>query len=292
MDRTAGAQFTDQSRAYAQVARAIEYLRAHARHQPRLAEVAAVVGLSESEFQRRFSDWAGISPKRFLQFLSKEHAKEALRRSANVLDATFDVGLSSPGRLHDLLVTCEALTPGELRASGEGVPMRWGYHPSPFGEVFVAATPRGVCSLAFVEPGGRDAGPDALRDQFPRADVRRDDDAAGAVVHRIFCASRPAEPLHLWVKGSNFQIKVWEALLRIPAGHLVSYRDIARAIGRPEAARAVGSAVGANPVALLIPCHRVIRASGDLGEYRWGLARKATLIASEAAAGGGASAAL
>jgi AraC family transcriptional regulator of adaptative response/methylated-DNA-[protein]-cysteine methyltransferase len=201
-----------------------------------------------------------------------------------VLDATFDAGLSSPGRLHDLLVTCEAVTPGELRAFGEGVPMRCGFFASPFGEAFVAVTPRGVCSLAFVEPGGRDAALEALRDEWPRADIRRDDAAAAAIACRIFGTARPADPVHLWVKGSNFQLKVWEALLRVPAGHLVSYRDVARAIGRPEASRAVGSAVAANSIALLIPCHRVIRASGDLGDYRWGPARKATLIASEAAA--------
>jgi AraC family transcriptional regulator of adaptative response/methylated-DNA-[protein]-cysteine methyltransferase len=274
----------EQSWAYAQIAQAIEYLRAHARRQPRLAEVAAFVGLSESEFQRRFSAWAGISPKRYLQFLSKEYAKQALRRSASVLDATFDAGLSSPGRLHDLLVTCEAVTPGELRASGEGVPMRCGFHPTPFGEMFVAVTPRGVCGLAFVEPDGRDDALDALRGEWSRADIRRDDAAAADIARRIFGTSRTTDPLHLWVKGSNFQLKVWEALLRIPAGHLVSYRDVARAIGRPEASRAVGSAVAANPVALLIPCHRVIRASGELGDYRWGPTRKATLIASEAAA--------
>jgi AraC family transcriptional regulator of adaptative response/methylated-DNA-[protein]-cysteine methyltransferase len=280
----AGQQVADCGRTYAQVARAIEYLRAHARRQPRLAEVAAAVGLSESEFQRRFSAWAGISPKRYLQFLSKEYAKQTLHRSASVLDATFDAGLSSPGRLHDLLVTCEAVTPGELRAFGEGVPMRCGFFASPFGEAFVAVTPRGVCSLAFVEPGGRDAALEALRDEWPRADIRRDDAAAAAIACRIFGTARPADPVHLWVKGSNFQLKVWEALLRVPAGHLVSYRDVARAIGRPEASRAVGSAVAANSIALLIPCHRVIRASGDLGDYRWGPARKATLIASEAAA--------
>ncbi|MCC6610965.1 MAG: methylated-DNA--[protein]-cysteine S-methyltransferase [Burkholderiales bacterium] len=277
-------QTPEQALPYAQVARAIEYLRAHARRQPRLAEVAAFVGLSESEFQRRFSSWAGISPKRFLQFLSKEYAKEALRRSASVLEAAFDAGLSSPGRLHDLLVTCEAVTPGEVRAFGDGVSIRCGFHPSPFGEMFVAVTPRGVCRLAFVEADGRDGALDALREEWPRADVRRDDAGAADIARRIFGSGRAADSLHLWVKGSNFQLKVWEALLRIPAGCLVSYRDVARAIGRPDAPRAVGSAVAANPVALLIPCHRVIRASGDLGEYRWGLARKATLIASEAVA--------
>lgn len=284
MELATGSTIAEQSRAYAQVARAIEFLWTHARRQPRLAEVAAVAGLSESEFQRRFSAWAGISPKRFLQFLSKEYAKQALRRSANVLDAAFEAGLSSPGRLHDLLVTCEAVTPGEHRLHGEGVRISCGFQPSPFGDVLVAATPRGVCSLAFVAPDERERALGALREEWPRAQIVRDDAAAAPIAQGIFGAARGGGPIHLWVKGSNFQLKVWEALLRIPSGHLVAYRDVARAIGRPEASRAVGSAIAANPVALLIPCHRVIRASGALGDYRWGLARKATLIAAEAAA--------
>jgi len=273
----------DESRAYAQVARAIAFVRRNARRQPRLAEVAAHIGLSESELQRRFSQWAGISPKRFLQFLTKEHAKRALREASSVLDAAYAAGLSSPGRLHDLLVASEAVSPGEHRALGRGVEIRYGWAPSPFGEVLVALTQRGVCKLAFVGEAGRDALHDELVAEWPLATIHRDDQAAVGIASRIFRVVSPNEPLHIWVKGSNFQIKVWEALLRIPQGELVSYGDLARAIGSPSAARAVGSAVGANPVAVLIPCHRVIRASGDLGDYRWGVDRKAGLIARESA---------
>jgi len=273
----------EQSRAYQQIARAIAYVRANSPRQPRLAEIAAHVGLSESEFQRRFSQWAGISPKRFWQVLTKEHAKRALRETQSVLDATYAAGLSSPGRLHDLLVASEAVSPGEHRALGRGVDIRYGWAPTPFGEVLAALTPRGVCKLAFVGGAGRDALRDELIAEWPLAAIHRDDAAAVEVARRIFSVAPRAEPVHVWVRGSNFQIKVWEALLRVLPGELVSYGDLARAIGSPNAARAVGSAVGANPVAVLIPCHRVIRASGDLGDYRWGLERKATLIARERA---------
>ena len=281
----------DQSRAYQQIARAIAYVRTNAPRQPRLAEVAAHVGLSESELQRRFSQWAGISPKRFLQYLTKEHAKRALRASPSVLDATYAAGLSSPGRLHDLLVACEAVSPGEHRTHGRGVEIRYGWAPTPFGEALVGLTARGICKLAFVAGEGRRALHEELAAEWPLATLHRDDDAAIAAARRVFQATRPSDPVHVWVKGSNFQIKVWEALLRISPGELVSYGDIARAIGAPRAARAVGTAIGANPVAVLIPCHRVIRANGDLGDYRWGIERKATLIAREGAVRAGALAA-
>jgi len=284
-DPTSAATTTlaDQSRAYAQIARAIAYVRSNAQRQPRLAEISAHVGLSESELQRRFSQWAGISPKRFLQYLTKEHAKRARREVSSVLDATYSAGLSSPGRLHDLLVASEALSPGEHRALGRGVQIRFGWAPSPFGEALVALTQRGVCKLAFVGETGRDALRGELISEWPLATTERDDEAAIEVARRIFRDASSADPLHIWVKGSNFQIKVWEALLRVPPGELVSYGELARAIGSADAARAVGSAVGANPVAVLIPCHRVIRANGDLGGYRWGTERKAGLIARESA---------
>ena len=283
MEESVTADLAEQSRAYQQISRAIVFVRTNTQRQPRLAEIAAHVGLSESELQRRFSQWAGISPKRFLQFLTKEHAKRALREAPSVLDAAYTAGLSSPGRLHDLLVASEAMSPGEHRALGEGVEIRYGWAPTPFGEALVALTPRGVCKLAFVGPTGRDALRGELTAEWPRARTHREDGAAVEIARRIFGAAPRPEPLHVWVKGSNFQIKVWEALLRIPPGELVSYGSLARAIGSPNAARAVGSAVGANPVAVLIPCHRVIRASGDLGDYRWGLERKSGLIARESA---------
>jgi len=276
--------YAEASKAYRTIERAIGYLHEHAHEQPRLAEVAGRVGLSEFHFQRRFSEWAGISPKRFLQYLTKEHAIEALRRSEDVLGAAHASGLSGPGRLHDLLVTCEAVSPGEHRAQGEGVAIAYGFHPTPFGECLIGITSRGICRLAFVGSTGRRAQIEGLERAWPRATLKRDQDASGKPIAAIFDPANRDKPLHLWVRGSNFQIKVWEALLRIAPGELVSYEQVARAVGAPRATRAVGTAVGANPVALLIPCHRVIRKAGDAGGYRWGLARKKALIAREAVA--------
>ncbi|MGB5081555.1 MAG: bifunctional helix-turn-helix domain-containing protein/methylated-DNA--[protein]-cysteine S-methyltransferase [Burkholderiales bacterium] len=287
-ERPTGTPFARACKAYRTVEQAIEYLHDHAREQPRLAEVAARVGLSEFHFQRCFSEWAGISPKRFLQYLSKEYAKEALRRSEDVLAAAYASGLSGPGRLHDLLVTCEAVSPGEHRALGEGVAMAYGFHATPFGECLIAVTARGICRLAFVGSEGRSAELDGVRRAWPRAALSREQSATGRLVAAIFDPANRDKPLHLWVRGSNFQIKVWEALLRIAPGELVSYEQVARAVGAPRASRAVGAAVGANPVALLIPCHRVIRKAGEAGDYRWGLARKRALIGREAAGSGAA----
>jgi AraC family transcriptional regulator, regulatory protein of adaptative response / methylated-DNA-[protein]-cysteine methyltransferase len=271
--------------AYRTVECAIEYLRDHAREQPRLADVAAHAGLSEFHFQRQFSEWAGISPKRFLQYLTKEYAKEALR-CEDVLEAAYAAGLSGPGRLHDLLVTCEAVSPGEHRSLGEGVAIAYGFHATPFGECLIAHTARGICRLAFVGSGGRGAEIGELERNWPRARLARDQAATEKLLAPIFDPANRAKPLHLWVKGSNFQIKVWEALLRIAPGELASYEQVARSLGAARASRAVGTAIGANPIALLIPCHRVIRKAGDPGDYRWGLTRKRALIAREAAASG------
>ena len=276
--------FVAECDAYRTVEQAIEYLQDHAREQPRLAEVAARVGLSEFHFQRRFSEWAGISPKRFLQYLTKEYAKEALRNREDVLGAAYAAGLSSPGRLHDLLVTCEAVSPGEQRSRGEGVAIAYGFHATPFGECLIAVTARGICRLAFVGADGREAQIGELRRDWPRALLARDQEATEEPVSSIFDPANRGKPLHLWVRGSNFQIKVWEALLRIAPGELASYEQVARAVGHPRASRAVGAAVGANPIAVLIPCHRVIRKAGDFGDYRWGITRKRALVGREAAA--------
>lgn len=276
--------FVAECDAYRTVEQAIEYLQEHAREQPRLADVAAEVGLSEFHFQRRFSEWAGISPKRFLQFLTKEYAKEALRNREDVLGAAYAAGLSSPGRLHDLLVTCEAVSPGEQRSQGAGLVIAYGFHATPFGECLIATTARGICRLAFVGAVGRDAEIEELRRSWPRAQLSRNQGATEVLVSTIFDPAHRGKPLHLWVRGSNFQIKVWEALLRIAPGELVSYEQLARAVGHPRASRAVGAAVGSNPVAVLIPCHRVIRKAGAIGDYRWGLTRKRALVGREAAA--------
>ena len=269
---------------YARIEKAILYLEKNFRRQPSLREVARTAGLSEYHFHRLFTRWAGISPKRFLQFLTAEYAGRLLRESPNVLDAAYGAGLSGPGRLHDLMVSVYAATPGELRSGGEGLMVRYGTHPSPFGECLVAVTPRGICGLSFLSSDGGEA-VDELRRRWAQATFREDPRATKAVVDRIFEPSRRGDrsPLTVFVRGTNFQIKVWEALVRIPPGCALSYADVAAAVGAPGAARAVGSAVARNPVAFLIPCHRVIRKTGAFGDYRWGAARKKAILAWEAA---------
>ncbi len=271
---------------YERIERAIAFLDRHHRTQPSLAEVAAAVGLSEFHFQRLFLRWAGISPKRFVQFLSADYARRLLRDSRNVLETSFEAGLSGPGRLHDLLVTVDAVTPGEVRTRGEALSILYGFHETPFGEGLVAVTARGVCGLYFVREGGRAAAVRLLEEQWPEADRREDARFTAGYVERIFAPSGLAagdEPLGVLVKGTNFQIKVWEALLRIPPGELVTYEDLAAAVGKPGASRAVGNAVGSNPISYLIPCHRVIRKTGAFGNYGGGPLRKRAMLGWEAA---------
>ena len=266
---------------YVLVERAIEYVENNAQHQPELEEIASAVGLSEFHFQRVFTRWAGISPKRFLQFVTKENAKGLLSRSENLLDTTYQVGLSSLGRLHDLFVTTEGVTPGQYKTRGAGLTIRYGLHPTPFGECLIGLTERGICHLGFVQETEGDAIDDLVSD-WQQAHMIEDHNATAPLVERIFELSRRAErPLPLYLRGTNFQIKVWEALLRIPMGGVATYAQIARDIGQPTATRAVGSAVGRNPIAVLIPCHRVIRQLGEFGNYRYGTARKKALLAHE-----------
>jgi AraC family transcriptional regulator of adaptative response/methylated-DNA-[protein]-cysteine methyltransferase len=271
------------ARDYERIARAIGYLRRHTMEQPDLAAAARHVNLSEHHFQRLFTRWAGVSPKRFTQYLTLEHAKSRLAGAGGVLDLAGAVGLSGPGRLHDLFVTLEAMSPGEYRAGGAGLAIRYGVHPSPFGPALVAVTPRGICGLHFV---GEDRGAARrLRADWPGAELREDPAGTAPLADAIFrpLASNAERPLALVVRGSNFQIKVWRALLELPAGSLASYGRIAARVDAPGAARAVGSAIGANPIAWLIPCHRVIRETGMLGGYRWGIDRKAAMLGWEAA---------
>ncbi|WP_205665195.1 methylated-DNA--[protein]-cysteine S-methyltransferase [Caldimonas tepidiphila] len=271
-----------EARHYEQVAKAIGYLRANALRQPPLVEVAAAVGLSEHHLQRVFSEWAGVSPKRFLQSLTKAHALAALRASADVLDAALASGLSGPGRLHDLIVSCEAMTPGEVRALGAGLEIGHGFAATPFGEALLGWTPRGLCHLEFRD-GTREALLAALRSLWPHATLRRDDAGAAALAGQVFPRLPAPRRLHLVLRGTNFQIQVWEALLRTRPGQLLSYAQLAAMAGLPRAPRAVGSAVGANTLGVLIPCHRVIRGSGDCSDYRWGVVRKLALQGWEAA---------
>jgi AraC family transcriptional regulator of adaptative response/methylated-DNA-[protein]-cysteine methyltransferase len=268
---------------YARVERAIRFIEAHRLDQPELDAVAEAMGLSPCHAQRVFTRWVGVSPKRFLGLLTVEHAKTALGARASVLDTAYAVGLSGPSRLHDLFVTYEALTPGEYKAQGAGITLRWGVHPTPFGEALLAATERGLARLAFIAPDGLDDAQAELREAWPASALVRDQDATGAWLPRIFPDWASAEPLPLLVKGTPFQTQVWRALLRIPTGATMTYGQLAAALGRPGAARAVGTACKVNPIAFLIPCHRVIRETGALGGYRWGLVRKRAMLAWEAA---------
>jgi len=272
----------ERHRTYERIEKALAYLEEHRVDQPILADVAQHVGLSPFHFQRLFSRWVGISPKRFLQFLTVEHARRCLAETRSVLEASFEAGLSSPGRLHDLMVAVDAVTPGEARRGGDGLTIRHGSADSPFGRCFVAATERGVCWLAFPDDPGTSVA--ELGRHFHRAVLVEDASVARRLVDRIFdTPTENEQPLPVLLSGTNFQLKVWEALLRIPEGALCSYSDLASAMGRPSATRAVASAVAANHIAVLIPCHRVIRSMGAFGQYRWGTARKAALIGWEQA---------
>lgn len=282
-------------RDYGRVEQAIRFLEEHQPDQPALADVAEHVGLSPWHFQRLFQRWAGVSPKRFLQFLTVEHAKQLLDASETVLETTWATGLSSPGRLHDLFVTVEAMSPGEYKSGGQGLEVRWGVHPTPFGDAMIAATDRGVCQLYFGDP---DEALGELERRFPDAEVVRAQDATRELTERVFHRIRGGQSassvlsvssnghqggLALHLRGTNFQLRVWRALLSVPEGEAVTYGGIAKALGQPGASRAVGRAVGANPISVLIPCHRVLRQSGDFGGYRWGTERKKAILGWEAA---------
>ncbi len=267
---------------YERVARAIDYLRDRAEQQPQLEEVADHVGLSTFHFQRLFTQWAGVSPKRFLQFLTVEHAKSLLHADNSVMETTYATGLSSPSRLHDLFVATEAVTPGEYKSGGVGIEIRYGFAATPFGRCLVATTARGVAALAFATDEGEATG--ALESTWFGAALERDDGAARRLIDEVF-ASTPSreQPLRLLLRGTNFQIQVWRALLEIPFGRLSTYGAIAKTVCSGAAARAVGNAVGANPLAYLIPCHRVILAGGEVGGYRWGPNRKIHILGWEQA---------
>ena len=268
------------ARDYSRIADAIAYLEAHYRDQPELDDVAAAVGLSAFHFQRLFRRWAGVSPKRFAQFLTLDHARARLAASDPVLEAAIDAGLSGPSRLHDLFVTYEAMTPGAYRRAGEGVRITWGEGPTPFGRAYAAVTQTGVCAMGF--PDAEAIAPEAaIRARWPRAELERADGDVASVLARLGAES--GEPITLHVAGTNFQLKVWEALLRLPPGSVASYGALANALGRPRSARAVAGAVSRNPVAWLIPCHRVIRETGRFSDYAWGATRKRAMLAREAA---------
>jgi len=269
---------------YLRIEQAILYLEKNAIDQPELSEIAGAVGLSEYHFQRLFTRWAGISPKRFLQFVTRENARELLDRSENLLDTTVQVGLSSLGRLHDLFVTTEAVTPGEYKSRGAGLTIRYGFHATPFGKCLIGVTDRGICQLGFIQTSEGEA-LDELVDSWKQARMIEDYKATAPLIEPIFdLTSGGQNALHLHLRGTNFQIKVWEALMQISPGSVTTYERIANKIGSSGASRAVGTAVGHNPIAVLIPCHRVIRKLGEFGNYRYGTARKKALLVREFAA--------
>jgi AraC family transcriptional regulator of adaptative response/methylated-DNA-[protein]-cysteine methyltransferase len=272
------------SQDYYRIEKAIHFLEENFQDQPSLSQMAQNINVSEFHFHRIFQRWAGISPKRFLQYLTKEYAKELLKDS-NVLDVSYRSGLSGPGRLHDLFVNCEAMSPGEYKQKAKGLIIDYGFHPSPLGECFIAVTDRGLCAVSFIDKDDQKECLEDFRKTWKNAKLNQDQEKTGKYVAQIFSStgSRKKEAsLNLVCKGTNFQIKVWEALLKIPSGKVVTYGAIAKMIGHPKAVRAVGTAVGKNPIAYLIPCHRVIREAGHLGGYRWGIARKRAILGMEA----------
>ena len=271
---------------FSRIEQAIRFLTENVTAQPDLDEVAAQVHLSPFHFQRLFTDWAGISPKRFLQFLTTDFLKNRLVNTSNLLEATDLAGLSSPSRVHDLFVTLEAVTPNEYKTGGENVEIAYGFHETPFGKCFIAVTERGICGLSFIQTDNELAVFNDFKKKWANADFEKNEMKTALIINQIFntppsVSSTPK--LHLLVKGTNFQVKVWEALLKIPTGGLSTYQTIAELAGSPNAVRAVGTAVGSNPIAYLIPCHRVIRKEGKIGEYHWGENRKKALIGFEMA---------
>lgn len=267
---------------YDRIAQAIEYIEHHVDQQPSLADIASQVHLSPFHFQRLFSRWVGVSPKRFLQILTLSHAKALLQDSNPLLSVSDKLGLSSSSRLYDHFIKLEAVTPGEYKTRGKDLSIEYGFHDTPFGQAFVATTPRGICRFSFADDNSAEL--NILAKQWPAANMQHQQQHTKTIVRAMFDQQKTLDrPLSLLVCGTNFQVSVWKALLQIPANNLASYSDIAHAIGKPKSVRAVGQAVGANPIAFLIPCHRVIRQNGHIGGYHWGTTRKHAMHAWEAA---------
>ena len=275
---------TEAARDYELVRRNLDYLREHWREQPSLALLAERNDMSAAHLQRLFMRWAGLSPKAFIQALTIDHARTLLRDSASVLDTSYEVGLSGPGRLHDLFVTHEGMTPGDYKARGKGLTIRYGFHPCPFGKVLLMMTEKGICGLAFADDGREHASFLDMRSRWPEAQFVEDTAATAVPVARIFDTGRwvVEQPLRIVFIGTEFETRVWQTLLKIPMGRATTYSDIAGHIGNPKASRAVGAAVGRNPISFVVPCHRVLGKSGSLCGYHWGLTRKQAILGWEA----------
>jgi AraC family transcriptional regulator of adaptative response/methylated-DNA-[protein]-cysteine methyltransferase len=271
---------------YDVVRRAIAHIRGHWRSQPEIDQIAEAAGVTPTELHHLFRRWAGLTPMAFLQARTLDSARNLLRDSVSVLDASYEVGLSGPGRLHDLFVTHEAMSPGEWKAGGEGLTIHYGFHPAVFGTALVMATERGLCGLAFADPGEEPAALADMRRRWPRANYVEDSARTAPLCARIFDRTlwREDRPLRVVLIGTDFEVRVWETLLRVPMGRATTYSDIAHNIGRPKAPRAVGAAVGKNPISFVVPCHRVIGRSGELTGYHWGLTRKRAMLGWEAGA--------
>ena len=269
---------------YDVVRRAIGHIRKHWREQPEIDAIAEAAGVTPTELHHLFRRWAGLTPKAFLQALTLDGARRLLRDSASVLDATYEVGLSGPGRLHDLFVTHEAMSPGEWKAGGEGLTIKFGFHPSPFGKALIMATDRGLAGVAFADPGEEEAALADMRRRWPKATYVADETRTAPIARRIFDPNewRADQPLRVVLIGTDWEVRVWDALLKIPMGSVATYSGIAEKVCTPAAARAVGAAVGKNPVAFVVPCHRVIGKSGDLTGYHWGITRKRAMLGWEA----------
>ena len=272
------------ARDYDMVRRNLDFLRENWREQPSLDELAAQNGISAAHLQRLFTRWAGLSPKAFLQALTIDHARKLLRDSASVLDTAYEVGLSGPGRLHDLFITHEGMPPGVYKARGRGLTIKYGFHDCPFGRALIMVTEMGLCGLAFADAGGERAALDDMMRRWPEANYAENAAATAPYAKRIFNTERWSadQPLRIVFIGTEFETRVWQTLLRIPLGKATTYSDIASHLGKPSASRAVGTAVGKNPISFVVPCHRVLGKSGSLCGYHWGLTRKQAILGWEA----------
>ena len=275
-------EHTSQLDDYAKVRTVLEHLGNDWRTQPSLFDLAQPVGLSEDQLQKLFTRWAGLTPKAFLQVLTLNHARAMLKDQASILDAALDSGLSGPGRLHDLFIAHEAMSPGVYKAKGDGLTISYGYHPSPFGIALLMLTQHGLCGLSFNDEGGEAAAFEDMASRWPRALYVEDSARTAPFAARVFRNIKDGQPLRITMIGSDFEISVWETLLKIPKGKAVTYGSIAASLGKPKAARAVGAAVGKNPISFVVPCHRVIGSTGALTGYHWGLTRKKAILGWEA----------